>query len=117
MSLRKKRYPNRNTCRCSKPDQTQSHAHSTFLRSLPFRLLQGLQRDTDNARHRLLTVQGSFAESVEENAGLKRELEAERIKAAAGSRRLADAVERQDAALAEVRLDSGQLRDQRDRQT
>ncbi|CAM9600055.1 unnamed protein product [Laminaria digitata] len=75
---------------------------------------QGLQRDTDNARHRLLTVQGSFAESVEENAGLKRELEAERIKAAAGSRRLADAVERQDAALAEVRLDSGQLRDQRD---
>ena len=78
--------------------------------------LQGLQRDTDNARHRLLTVQGSFAESVEENAGLKRELEAERIKTATGSRRLADAVERHDAALAEIRRNSGHLRDQRDRQ-
>lgn len=64
-----------------------------------------------------MTVQGSFAESVEENAGLKRELEAERIKTAAGSRRLADAVERQDAALAEIRRDSGRLRDQRDRQS
>eukprot|EP00752_Nemacystus_decipiens_P016427 g14684.t1 len=76
---------------------------------------QGLQRDVDNARHRLLTVQGSLAEVSEENAGLKRELEGERIKTAAGSRRLADAVERQDKALAKIRLDSVQLREQRDR--
>ena len=58
-----------------------------------------------------------MAESVEENARLKRELEAERIKTAAGRRRLEDAVERQDAALAEIRRDSGHLRDQRDRQS
>lgn len=51
----------------------------------------------------------------EENAMLRRELESERIKTAAGSRRLADAVERQETALAEVRLDSAQLREQRDR--
>ncbi|CAN0294888.1 unnamed protein product [Ectocarpus sp. 12 AP-2014] len=77
---------------------------------------QGFQRDVDNARHRLLTVQGSLAELSEENAGLRRELESERIKTVAGSRRLADAVERQDNALAEVRRDSAQLREQRDRQ-
>lgn len=77
--------------------------------------LQGLQQDVDNARHRLLTVQGSLAEVSEENAGLKRELEGERVKTAAGSRRLADAVERQDNALAKIRLDSAQLREQRDR--
>lgn len=76
---------------------------------------QGLQRDVDKARHRLLTVQGSLAEASEENAGLRRELEGERIKTAAGSRRLADAVERQENALAGVRLDSAQLREQRDR--
>lgn len=76
---------------------------------------QGFQRDVDNARHRLLTVQGSLAEAVEENTGLRRELEAERIKAAAGSRRLGDAVERQEAALAQIRHESAQVRDQRDR--
>ncbi|CAB1117240.1 unnamed protein product [Ectocarpus sp. CCAP 1310/34] len=76
---------------------------------------QGFQRDVDNARHRLLTVQGSLAELSEENAGLRRELESERIKTVSGSRRLADAVERQDNALAEVRRDSAQLREQRDR--
>ncbi|CBJ48389.1 hypothetical protein Esi_0002_0169 [Ectocarpus siliculosus] len=76
---------------------------------------QGFQRDVDNARHRLLTVQGSLAELSEENAGLRRELENERIKTVAGSRRLADAVDRQDNALAEVRRDSAQLREQRDR--
>lgn len=77
--------------------------------------IQGFQRDVDNARHRLLTVQGSLAELSEENAGLRRELESERIKTVAGSRRLADAVERKDNALAEVRRDSAQLREQRDR--
>ncbi|CAM9617578.1 unnamed protein product, partial [Ectocarpus fasciculatus] len=76
---------------------------------------QAFQRDVDNARHRLLTVQGSLAELSEENAGLRRELESERIKTVAGSRRLADAVERQNNALAEVRRDSAQLREQRDR--
>ncbi|CAM9589536.1 unnamed protein product, partial [Ectocarpus sp. 4 AP-2014] len=76
---------------------------------------QGFQRDVDNARHRLLTVQGSLAELSEENTGLRRELESERIKTVAGSRRLANAVERQDTALAEVRRDSVQLREQRDR--
>lgn len=76
---------------------------------------QGFQRDVDNARHRLLTVQGSLAEAVEENTGLRRELEAERIKTAAGSRRLADAVERQEAALAQIRHESTQVREQRDR--
>lgn len=85
--------------------------HSVFLVP-PF---QRLQQDVDNARHRLLTVQGSLAEVSEENARLKRELEGERIKTAAGSRRLADTVERQDNALAKIRLDSAQLREQRDR--
>lgn len=77
--------------------------------------LQGLQKDVDNARHRLLTVQGSLGEVSEENAGLKRELEGERIKTTTASRRLADTVERQDNALAKIRLDSTQLREQRDR--
>lgn len=77
--------------------------------------LQGLQQGIDNARHRLLTVQGSLAEVSEENVGLRRELEGNRIKMAAGSRRLADTVERQDNALAKIRLDSAQLREQRDR--
>lgn len=87
---------------------------STLVRPIPSPP-QVFQRDIDNARHRLLTVQGSLAEAVEENTGLGRELEAERIKAAAGSRRLADAVERQEEALVQVRRDSAQLRDQRDR--
>lgn len=51
----------------------------------------------------------------EENAGLRRELEGERVKMVAESRRLADAVERQEHALVEVRRDSLQLREQRDR--
>lgn len=69
----------------------------------------------DNARHRLLTVQGSLAQSVEENIGLRRELEAERVKAAGGSRRLRDAVELHSAALEEIRKESARLREQRDR--
>lgn len=77
--------------------------------------LQGFQRDIDKARHRLLAVQGSLAEVSEENSGLRRELEAERVKMAAGSRRLEDAVERQEHALDGVRRDSVQLREQRDR--
>lgn len=80
-----------------------------------FPLVQNFQRDLDNARHRLLTVQGSLAEAVEDNAGLRREIESERVKSAEGSRRLADAVERHEAALDEVRRDSLQLRAQRDR--
>lgn len=98
-----------------KPQPFTQPAHATsFLFSFGAPL-QGLQQDIDNARHRLLTVQGSLAEACEENAGLKRELEGERIKAAAGSRRLADTVERQEDALAKIRLDSVQLREQRDR--
>lgn len=77
--------------------------------------VQTFQRDLDNARHRLLTVQGSLAEAVEDNAGLRREIESERVKSAEGSRRLADAVERHEVALDEVRRDSLQLRAQRDR--
>ena len=90
------------------------HTHVAFLSTFGVPL-QGSQQDVDNARHRLLTVQGSLAEVSEENAGLKRELEGERIKTAAGSRRLADAVERHDDALAKIRLDSARLREQRDR--
>lgn len=96
----------------SLPRTIDSHALLLFPLGAP---LQGLQRDVDNARHRLLTVQGSLAEVSEENASLRRELEGERIKTAAGSRRLADTVERQDNALAKIRLDSAQLREQRDR--
>ncbi|CAM9337046.1 unnamed protein product, partial [Hapterophycus canaliculatus] len=75
----------------------------------------GFQREIDGARHRLLTVQSSLAEMSEENTGLRRELESERIKTIAGSRRLEDAVQRQDNALVEVRRDSAQLREERDR--
>lgn len=52
---------------------------------------------------------------MEEVAGLKQNLEAERIKTVAGSHRLKDAVQRRDAALGEIRHDSVRLREQRDR--
>eukprot|EP00903_Cladosiphon_okamuranus_P009302 g8874.t1 len=93
---------------------------------------QGLQQGIDNARHRLLTVQGTLAEVSEENTGLRRELEGERIKTAAGSRRLADTLSHQQqehaseveslekdvhgalARLSEARRQLGRLRDSRE---
>ncbi|CAM9742194.1 unnamed protein product, partial [Discosporangium mesarthrocarpum] len=75
---------------------------------------QGLQRDLDNARHRLLTMQGSLAESVVEVANRSQELESERLRAATASRRLQEAVDHHEEALKEVRGETRRLREQRD---
>lgn len=83
-------------------------------KTLLFRL-QGLQRDIEKLRRALLALQGSLADSAEENAGLRRELEVERVKVAASSRQLENSSERHESALEEVRNDSMALRRQRDR--